>query len=493
MHSFRHRTELRALRGLIAAFVALVLFTGVASAQESFHATHYTQLAGENEVPQVDTAGIGIGIFALNPLTGALDYRITVTGMSSPITAAHFHRASIDSAGPVVQPINWPSGKMTATGTWNMTLADMQDLLAGRIYVNVHTQMHPNGEVRGQLFLFNNAAAFLSGAQAVPPVADTVPTGSALLWVDTTNHQALYSITWEGLSGAATTASLSVGAPGVSGQMIHQITFNAGDSVATGAWTNLSASDMAQLLAGGVYVNVNTAAHPNGEIRGQVYHADAYTTAISSTNAVPPSGTNAMGTGYMQLSSNGSESVGIGYFIVEDASGPVTQGTLNAGASGQVGIPVAPLGAVAPGFPFFLGFPSASNDVWAGLLQQGLYVNFITSQFGGGEARGQLVSAATNLSVAAVASVAGQSLDPVSGRSLSARVDRDGGIAFEATGGVREGSVLLYSALGARVADVTLNEGSARLDATSLPAGLYLAQLVIDGRAVAVCRVPLAR
>jgi hypothetical protein len=107
-------------------------------------------LNGGQETPAVVSTGTGQGSFTLNG--NSLTYDVTVQNMSSTITAAHFHVAPPGVAGPVVMPITFNGNR--ASGTWtNMTVQQMNDLLAGRIYVNVHTVNHPDGEIRGQLTL----------------------------------------------------------------------------------------------------------------------------------------------------------------------------------------------------------------------------------------------------------------------------------------------------------------------------------------------------
>jgi hypothetical protein len=40
-------------------------------------------------------------------------------------------------------------------GATQLTGAQAADLLAGKVYFNIHTQAHPGGEVRGQLKRLN--------------------------------------------------------------------------------------------------------------------------------------------------------------------------------------------------------------------------------------------------------------------------------------------------------------------------------------------------
>ncbi len=112
-------------------------------------------LTGNQEVPPVVTAGMGFGRFHLNVPRTILRYHITASGLTGPVTLAHFHRGAPGVAGPVVEDIfhalTQMNGQVTVHGTWNIDPAEVTDLLAGNIYVNLHTAMHMPGEIRAQI------------------------------------------------------------------------------------------------------------------------------------------------------------------------------------------------------------------------------------------------------------------------------------------------------------------------------------------------------
>jgi len=111
--------------------------------------TFQSSLIGAREVPIVVTAMTGSGTFTLT--SAGLQYDIRVSNVSgSTLTAAHFHRGAAGVNGPVIQSITVTGTRFT--GTWtNLTEQDRNDLLNGSIYVNLHTQANPNGEIRGQV------------------------------------------------------------------------------------------------------------------------------------------------------------------------------------------------------------------------------------------------------------------------------------------------------------------------------------------------------
>ncbi len=105
-------------------------------------------LRGSNEVPSVSTLASGTGTFSLT--YAGLQYDITVAGLSGSIVGAHFHHAAVGVSGPVIEPLTFNGNR--ATGTWtDLTASERHDILHGAIYINVHSQEYPNGEIRGQV------------------------------------------------------------------------------------------------------------------------------------------------------------------------------------------------------------------------------------------------------------------------------------------------------------------------------------------------------
>ena len=109
--------------------------------------------------------------------------------------------------------------------------------------------------------------ATLNGASEVPPNT-TGGIGQATATLDTATKAFNYTLTFSGLTGPATAAHFHGPAgPGVNAPpavMIMKL-----QSPVTGSAT-LTDAQIADLKAGKWYVNVHTAAHGPGEIRGQV-------------------------------------------------------------------------------------------------------------------------------------------------------------------------------------------------------------------------------
>ncbi len=119
--------------------------------------------------------------------------------------------------------------------------------------------------------------ANMTGASETPANSVT-GTGTATLVL--TGTRLRYSVTVLGLSGPATAAHIHLGKVGASGPPVYsfKIKHVAAGTLAQGyidltkeVSKGVSGDSLKTLLANGsAYVNVHTAAHPAGEIRGQV-------------------------------------------------------------------------------------------------------------------------------------------------------------------------------------------------------------------------------
>ncbi|MEM7355207.1 MAG: CHRD domain-containing protein, partial [Acidobacteriota bacterium] len=65
-------------------------------------------------------------------------------------SAAHIHIGAPGENGPVVFDLGDPASPIRATWT-DLTQADVDALLTGGLYVNIHSPTYPGGEIRGQI------------------------------------------------------------------------------------------------------------------------------------------------------------------------------------------------------------------------------------------------------------------------------------------------------------------------------------------------------
>ncbi|HEX7142638.1 MAG TPA: CHRD domain-containing protein [Nitrososphaeraceae archaeon] len=135
--------------------------------KEKFNA----KLSGQEEVPPVQTTASGMAWF--KPMQDKVWFKVNITDMQG-VTQAHIHTGKVGENGPVVvtlyksdtpQPINGKLsyGNITANvlegPMKGKQLSDLATAMSnGSTYVNVHTEKHPNGEIRGQIMMANSTS-----------------------------------------------------------------------------------------------------------------------------------------------------------------------------------------------------------------------------------------------------------------------------------------------------------------------------------------------
>jgi hypothetical protein len=106
-------------------------------------------LTGASEVPPVTTAATGkvnISVLPNRSVSGSID----VSGMVP--TMAHVHEGAVGKNGPPIITLIKKSDKVfTVPADAKLSEAQHTSYLAGNLYVNVHSEAHPNGEIRAQL------------------------------------------------------------------------------------------------------------------------------------------------------------------------------------------------------------------------------------------------------------------------------------------------------------------------------------------------------
>lgn len=92
---------------------------------------------------------VGFASITVDTSINRLDYHLEFSGLLSAQVSAHFHGpANPGQSGGILHSIGVGNPKI---GVWNYDEADEADIIAGRIYINVHTSGIPFGEIRGQV------------------------------------------------------------------------------------------------------------------------------------------------------------------------------------------------------------------------------------------------------------------------------------------------------------------------------------------------------
>lgn len=322
---------------------------------------------------------MGYGLAVLSPDSTQLSFKV-YHSVSSP-TSAHVHLGAPCVDGGV--SFGFAGAASPITDTWSLSASDVTDLMAGDLYVNIHSGAFPGGEIRGQIvqeplkFVFNLSEAQADGGTGTGSFA----AGLAVCELDAMSAELSVSVTHD--VSAVSDGHVHLGAPGVSGPI--QFGFSDANSPISEAWA-VDTLDIDNLIAGNLYVNVHSAAFPSGEIRGQIANTELNFGLLldgSQANAGAGTGSSATGLSVMTLSPDHTKlTVHVEHDVTDAIDGHIHLGSAGVNGPVQFG---------------FSGVTSPIDEEWAisasdldNLLAGDLYVNIHSTPFPGGEIRGQI-------------------------------------------------------------------------------------------------------
>jgi hypothetical protein len=163
------------VRRILLVLLAVTPVAAVATVAGASHGGFHADLRGFDEVPAISTTGTGSLIAFVGDQGGqpVIRYRLEYSGLEGVAQAAHIHLGQPDVNGGVIAflcgggdkpacppsgvvrgtidgaDIVGPTGQGITTGEMDEVLAAME---AGVVYANVHSDIFPGGEIRGQLF-----------------------------------------------------------------------------------------------------------------------------------------------------------------------------------------------------------------------------------------------------------------------------------------------------------------------------------------------------
>lgn len=106
-------------------------------------------LKGAAEVPAVKTPATGTGQITVLP-DRTVSGSIKTSGLTP--TMAHLHEAAAGENGPpIITLTRTANDSFAVPADARLTDAQYASFKAGKLYVNVHSALHPAGEIRGQL------------------------------------------------------------------------------------------------------------------------------------------------------------------------------------------------------------------------------------------------------------------------------------------------------------------------------------------------------
>jgi CHRD domain len=144
--------------------------TATKAASKSYKLT--ATLSAAQAVPKPKDATAASGSFSatitLSGKTGTLAWHLSFTHLSGPAIMAHIHLAPPGKVGPIAIPLCAPC-KPNASGSFHGPIGGNVRLLhalgGGATYVNVHTKLNPQGEIRGQIKATASSGASTTGGQ----------------------------------------------------------------------------------------------------------------------------------------------------------------------------------------------------------------------------------------------------------------------------------------------------------------------------------------
>ncbi len=399
---------------LILALVGLLL---PAQAQTLFKGF----LNGRSEAQPVATQAFGEVDAVLN------GNELVVTGSFSGLEGefdanvaggAHLHLGYAGENGPVsivltpTLSTDLKAGTFEAgDNTFMLDAAQLSALNERRMYVNIHTTLHPGGEIRGQLLPDADALYYitLSGSNEVPAV---VSGGSGALALEVDGDQLTVTGSFAGLDGDfdATIgggAHLHLGLPGENGPVSVPINATTPAGLKSGVFAladntfTLTEEQLTALANRMMYANIHTTAVPSGELRGQAASAAAsnvFRAHLSGANEVPAVTSYAAGVVHAEVIGDSLVAYGAFTGLESPVDTDIAGGAhLHLGMAGTNG-PVAFLLASEMSMDMQSGafMAEANGFVMTGeqreqLYGRGIYVNIHTLGNQGGELRGQLL------------------------------------------------------------------------------------------------------
>jgi hypothetical protein len=159
-----------ALTGLLTTSLMIVTAPSSSASNDS----HKADLTGYEEVPAVSSTGTGRFRIKIDENSQRIDYDLSYENLEgTTTTASHIHLGQRSVNGGVAAWICGGGGKPACTNTagefsgfWTpvdvvgpagqgLAPGEFAELVrairAGMVYVNVHTNKHPGGEIRGQV------------------------------------------------------------------------------------------------------------------------------------------------------------------------------------------------------------------------------------------------------------------------------------------------------------------------------------------------------
>ncbi len=352
--------------------------------------------------------------------------------VGNPESAIHIHIGELGANGPIIRnlTVNEKLGRENAgrfTGTFKLSDEQVASLIADGLYVNLHTQDNPSGELRGQIDVESDdlmggevlaTGLPLEEAQQPNDVVNTAATGELSLSLNGNKLVVLGNVSEltspllpvggaDPVGNPESAIHIHIAPAGANGPIIRNLTVDEADGEFSGIFT-LADEQIDSLLADGLYVNVHTQGNPSGELRAQL-NIDSTDLGASELKPndlpleeaqQPNDVVNTAATGNFSAILNGNRLVVLGNFSeltspllpvggADPVGNPESAIHIHIGEAGMNGPIVRNLTVDEAGGEFSGAFDLSDAQVNA-LVSDGLYVNLHTENNPSGELRGQI-------------------------------------------------------------------------------------------------------
>ncbi|CAN5174510.1 hypothetical protein BH23BAC3_BH23BAC3_00480 [soil metagenome] len=437
---------------ILATALLILITTGSSLFAQNGEAEEYRAfLSGANEVSPVFTAGSGLVTLELTGeelvVTGSFE------GLSAPLepiggTGAHIHLGFTGQNGGVEIALNPTLSDNDQAGTFDetatLTTEQAEALRSRQMYVNIHSETYPGGELRGQILPANKTyfQAYASGGHEVPSTVSTAQGGISLEWdgsdlVVTGSFAGLGSDYIE-VGDTGSGSHLHVGFAGENGPVEISLTPTLGEDNRSGTFladdntfTDVSADIVETLTNRGHYLNIHTEDFSAGEIRGQVVpEANIYFYApLSGMNEIPQNASQAKGALFIEWYAENSSIIASGSFGDLESDYNTDVGShFHVGFAGENGGIEVVLDPELDGDSRGGNFLPSNNEFTLDenqvdlLVSRTLYANIHSVDLPAGEIRGQVVPLAQHYFTTSLTGTS--EVDPVMTEAV-------GGLAFE--------------------------------------------------------------
>ena len=129
---------------LLAGLFLTATVSGASAESVSLHAL----LVGGSNVPKTTSEGFGEAQLTYDGATRRLEYYVSYDGVAPTKIDLHGPAGPAETAGAILAI---PVSASPISGAITLTADQAGLLLAGKLYIDMHSQAYANGEVRGQI------------------------------------------------------------------------------------------------------------------------------------------------------------------------------------------------------------------------------------------------------------------------------------------------------------------------------------------------------